>query len=183
MGIEKAKAARQLFDNEVRNLVSVNMAKADASSISETAASTSKTNIRQPLLAKVEDLKLAAASSHYETIFEEKFEDVLPDTIIGIEFKEVESLEDDLMLRESVLRTLARNLHAKGVESAYHRHNMATAHDVSDATMAADKIASTGQGEEPVVPACQAPNVTMSTLDIQYSSESQETVAAELINA
>jgi len=121
MNTDNVKSARKLFDKEVASLVKVNVTKADASSLSELmAVGASLAKVRQPILAEGVD-----ETEKYEMVFEEHYQDKVPDTIIGIEFSsKVRDMENGLMLWESVLRNLAKNLLLEGVESARQLHNM-----------------------------------------------------------
>lgn len=119
MNADQVKSARHHYEKEVNNLVNVNMARADASSLSETAVGATLKKAHQPILAEGHE-----ETEKYETIFEEHYQGTVPDTIVGIEFAEVEVMEDDLMLWESVLRNLAKKLLSEGVGSASQLENM-----------------------------------------------------------
>ena len=119
MNADQVKSARHHYEKEVNNLVNVNMARADASNLSETAVGATLKKAHQPILAEGHE-----ETEKYETIFEEHYQGTVPDTIVGIEFAEVEVMEDDLMLWESVLRNLAKKLLSEGVGSASQLENM-----------------------------------------------------------
>ena len=105
MNADQVKSARHLYEKEVNNLVNVHMTRADASSLSETAVGATSKNVRQPILAEGHK-----ETEKYEMIFEEHYQGRVPDTIVGIEFAEVEVMENDLMLWGSVLRNLAKKI-------------------------------------------------------------------------
>ena len=74
--------ARKLFEKQANQLVKVNMPREDICNSLElhTAAGLNvKSKIRQPILADGED----EDPENYEQIFEEKFDDVVPDAIVG----------------------------------------------------------------------------------------------------
>ena len=118
LSVDQVRDGRKLFEKEVSNLINLNMPRADAVSISELAGSSSFTKIHQPILAEWDD-----KSKKYEMIFEEHYQDKVPNTLVGIEFSKV-NMEDNLMLWESVLRNLSRKLLSEGVEPAHRLRNL-----------------------------------------------------------
>ena len=118
LSVDQVRDGRKLFEKEVSNLINLNMPRPDAVSISELAGSSFFTKVHQPILAEWDD-----KSKKYEMIFEEHYQDKVPNTLVGIEFSKV-NMEDDLKLWESVLRNLSRKLLSEGVEPAHQLRNL-----------------------------------------------------------
>ena len=74
---------------------------------------------RQPILEEG-----YAETDKVEMIFEQKFVEEVPNTIVGIEFKHVYNSDEGILIWESVLRELSKKLIEDGIESVRQLHDM-----------------------------------------------------------
>jgi len=124
MDASKANAARRLFENEANRLEACGMPREDIcnSLMEHTAAGTNfKSKIRQPVLADGED----EDPENYERIFEETFNDKVPDAIVGLMFdnkmvRTTDALNNpvEVLMWEKVMMNLSKRLMSDGVESS-----------------------------------------------------------------
>jgi hypothetical protein len=119
MDASQAKHARALFEKEVKSLVEVGVPQVDASSLQEQTVSAvaKKHNVRVPIL---EEEGEDENPDNYEQIFEEEYQGMLPDTIVGLQFETRNSVfkGQEVPLWEKVLMGLAQKQILAGVESA-----------------------------------------------------------------
>lgn len=88
MDASQAKHARIAFEKEAKKLVEVGIPQVDATSLEEqtVTAMKKKHTVRDPVLNEEED----EDPENYEQIFEEVYDkEVMPDTIIGLQFNKV----------------------------------------------------------------------------------------------
>jgi len=138
MDAAQVKKARKLFEKEANRLVASGMPRVDAcNSLDEfTAAGLNvKSKIRQPVLRDGED----EDPENHEQIFEEQFDDEVPDAIVGLMFdnrtvraKDAAHNEVEVPLHEKVLMHLSLRLVSEGVESARQLYNLEKAERLAD---------------------------------------------------
>jgi len=130
MDATKANMARRLFEKEANQLVACGMPRVDIcnSTMERTAAGmNAKRKIRQPVLADGED----EDPENYELIFEEAFNEKVPDAIVGLMFDDLkvrakDALNNDVEVQmwKKVLMHLSKRLMSEGMESSRQLYNL-----------------------------------------------------------
>jgi len=137
MDAAQVTKARKLFEKEANCLLSSGMPRVDiCNSLDEfTAAGNVKSKIRQPILGDGED----EDPENHELIFEEKFDDKMPNAIVGLMFdnKMVSAFDSnrnmiELRLHEKVLMNLSFKLLSEGIESTRQLYNLEKAERLRD---------------------------------------------------